>query len=326
MIKTLSTVILNSVNPYENLALEEALFYHVKEDECILYLWQNQHTVVIGKNQNAYQECHINKLKEENGHIARRLSGGGAVYHDLGNLNFTFLVHKKYYDVKKQLEVIQVALKKYGIIAELTGRNDLCVDGYKISGNAFLNIKERCLHHGTLLMDVDVSKMAKYLNPSKLKLKSKAVSSVKARVKNLIEFNDLLNKEQLCTYLIEAFNAVYQLESNPILVDQLEINLKKYEDKTFILGTNSSYEFTITDRFDWGEIQLFINIKNHTINEYKVYSDTLKMDFIEKLQLCLQGVVFCKPEIIDAIKNIQVLKEEEKIKQDCIELFEREDF
>ena len=156
MSKRLTVIEGISTSPYENLALEEWLLNHVAADEVILYLWQNQHTVVIGKNQNAWKECNITTLEADGGHLARRLSGGGAVYHDLGNLNFTFLAQKENYDVSKQTDVILNALAALGIVAEKSGRNDILVDGRKISGNAFYDHKGRCYQHGTLLLNVDM--------------------------------------------------------------------------------------------------------------------------------------------------------------------------
>mgnify|MGYP004479750105 CR=1 FL=1 len=137
MVTKLTYIESNQVNPYKNLAVEEYLLLHCEDKECILYLWQNQNTVVIGRNQNAWKECKVTKLEEENGHLARRLSGGGAVYHDLGNLNFTFLVNKDEYSLEKQLQVIINAMGRLGLKAEKSGRNDILIDGKKFSGNAF---------------------------------------------------------------------------------------------------------------------------------------------------------------------------------------------
>ena len=125
MVTKLTYIESDQVNPYKNLAVEEYLLLHCEDKECILYLWQNQNTVVIGRNQNAWKECKVTKLEEENGHLARRLSGGGAVYHDLGNLNFTFLVNKDEYSLEKQLQVIINAMGRLGLKAEKSGRNDI---------------------------------------------------------------------------------------------------------------------------------------------------------------------------------------------------------
>ena len=160
-------------HPYKNLAVEEYLLLHCEPQECILYLWQNQNTVVIGRNQNAWKECKVDSLEENGGHLARRLSGGGAVYHDLGNLNFTFLVSKENYSIDRQLEVIVKAVQKLGAKAEKSGRNDILIDGKKFSGNAFYEQEQHCYHHGTLMMNVNKEMLSKYLTVSKEKLQSK---------------------------------------------------------------------------------------------------------------------------------------------------------
>ena len=188
MIRRLTLALGPGSYPYPNFGMEEYLLYHVEEEECILYLWQNEKTVVIGRNQNAWKECRREELEAAGGHLVRRLSGGGAVFHDLGNLNFTFITRKDNYDVTKQTEVILRAVKKLGVNAERTGRNDITVDGRKFSGNAYYETGDFCYHHGTILLSVDKEEMARYLNVSREKLRSKSVDSVKSRVANLIEF------------------------------------------------------------------------------------------------------------------------------------------
>ncbi|MGM9617603.1 lipoate--protein ligase family protein [Butyricicoccus sp.] len=153
MKQNLTVVITNETNPYHNIALEE----------CILYLWQNRNTVVIGRNQHAENECRVQELQKDGGFLARRLSGGGAVYHDLGNLNFTFLAYENHFDISSQNEVILRAVKRLGVQAEKNGRNDLTVDGKKFSGHAYYKTGGRCYHHGTLMVDVDYTKLAAYL-------------------------------------------------------------------------------------------------------------------------------------------------------------------
>ena len=196
-------------SPYENLALEEALLHRVGKGELILYLWQNERTVVIGKNQNPWKECRTALLSEEGGHLARRLSGGGAVFHDLGNLHFTFLMPAQDYDLPRQLTVIQRACRSLGIPAERSGRNDLLADGRKFSGNAFYKHNGKAYHHGTLMVDVDLDRVQRYLSPSKAKLAAKGVESVRSRVVNLREFVPTLTVEQLADALIAALAEVY---------------------------------------------------------------------------------------------------------------------
>ena len=151
----LSCLSVDTCDPYGNLAMEEHLLSLAGEEEIILYLWQNRRTVVIGQNQNALREVNLARLGRDGGRLARRLSGGGAVYHDLGNLNFTFLVNKDEYSLEKQLQVIINAMGRLGLKAEKSGRNDILIDGKKFSGNAFYEQEKHCYHHGTIMVDVN---------------------------------------------------------------------------------------------------------------------------------------------------------------------------
>ena len=174
-------------DPYVNLAAEEYLTMNAEEGVMTLFLWQNAHTVVIGKNQNPWRECNVEAIKRDNIYLARRMSGGGAVYHDLGNLNFTFIAKDGLFDIERQTDVILLACRLLGINAVKNGRNDLTVADKKFSGHAYFSSHGYNYHHGTIMMDVKGDDLSKYLNVSAAKLKSKGVASVRSRVTNLIE-------------------------------------------------------------------------------------------------------------------------------------------
>ena len=260
MIKQISSILSSSFNPYENLALEKYLFDHVKDDEIILYLWQNERTVVCGRNQNLWKECHVSRLLEDGGYPVRRLSGGGAVFHDKGNLNFTFLMKKDNYDVDRQLQVILQACRDLGIHAEKTGRNDITVDGRKFSGNAFYSSGGRKYHHGTLLIQVDTSMMSAYLNVDKEKLATKGVSSVRSRVANLIEFRPDLTIQIMKDAMFQAFETVYQLPVSPYQFQissssELEETRQFFCSDAWLYGRKIDFAYRINRRFQWGMVR-----------------------------------------------------------------------
>ena len=207
MIQKLQYFIGSCTDPHRNLALEEYLTDTVGADTCILYLWQNKHTVVIGRNQNAWQECRTTELEHDGGTLARRLSGGGAVYHDLGNLNFTFSLHTQDYDLRRQQSVIVEACRSLGIPAEISGRNDILTNGCKFSGNSFYSHAGCSFHNGTLLVNVDMANLGKYLTPSKTKLESKGVASVRSRVINVTELKPDLTIDGMAQAMVKALGA-----------------------------------------------------------------------------------------------------------------------
>lgn len=197
-----------NTSPYYNLALERSLFDFVDEDTVILYLWQNSHTIVIGKNQNAYAECKVDEFIGAGGTLARRPSGGGAVYHDLGNLNFSIICKESIAKEHTYQRIVKEALRIFGIVSEFNGRNDLTVDGKKFSGNAFYVKDDVLCQHGTILINSDFKELSKYLTPDISKLERNHVKSVESRVVNLSEISDKITVESMKEVMIKATNAV----------------------------------------------------------------------------------------------------------------------
>ena len=197
-----------NTSPYYNLALERSLFDFVDEDMVILYLWQNSHTIVIGKNQNAYAECKVDEFIGAGGTLARRPSGGGAVYHDLGNLNFSIICNESIAKEHTYQRIVKEALRFFGIVSEFNGRNDLTVDGKKFSGNAFYVKDDVLCQHGTILINSDFKELSKYLTPDISKLERNHVKSVESRVVNLSEISDKITVESMKEAMIKVTNAV----------------------------------------------------------------------------------------------------------------------
>lgn len=197
-----------NTSPYYNLALERSLFDFVDEDTVILYLWQNSHTIVIGKNQNAYAECKVDEFINDGGNLARRPSGGGAVYHDLGNLNFSIICKESIAKEHTYQRIVKEALSYFGIVSEFNGRNDLTVDDKKFSGNAFYVKDDVLCQHGTILINSDFKELSKYLTPDISKLERNHVKSVESRVVNLSEISDQITVESMKEAMIKATNAV----------------------------------------------------------------------------------------------------------------------
>ena len=297
VIRELRVCIGRGYDPYFNLAVEQCLLEGTRPGQCTLYLWQNQNTVVIGRNQNAWRECRTALLEAEGGHLARRLSGGGAVFHDLGNLNFTFLVPAEDYDVARQLAVIAEACRSLGIGTETSGRNDLLADGRKFSGNAFYQSGTNHYHHGTLLVDVDTERMGRYLSPSQAKLAAKGVSSVRSRVVNLRELRRDLTIPMLREALTGAFSQVYGLPWTPVDVaeldqDALEAQCLRNASWDWIYGRSLPFSFSCQGRFPWGEIQLQFQVEEGVVQAVQVHSDAMDWRLAPALEDALAGCRF----------------------------------
>ena len=326
MIQNLHIYIGSGFDPHENLAIEKLLLDTVAPGCCILYLWQNQNTVVIGRNQNAWAECRTTLLEQEGGKLARRLSGGGAVFHDVGNLNFTFLLRDEDYDVDKQLSVIQEACRLTGITAVKSGRNDLLAEERKFSGNAFYHSGGHAYHHGTLMVDVDKDKLSRYLSPPKAKLEAKGIASVRSRVVNLSELSPGLTCNSMKDLMVTAFENVYGLTAQPIVLTPADMQTVRqtaalYRSWDYLYGASLPFTFQCEERFSWGSIQLQLQATNGIITAAKVYSDAMDWSLPTTLE---QSLVGCSFRLDTMTKAICAAVSDETTRCDLISLLKKQ--
>lgn len=295
-------------NPYVNLAVEEYLLDSFG-GHPVMYLWQNANTIVIGRTQNAYRECRVREFEEDGGFLARRSTGGGAVYHDLGNLNFSFICSRDEYDLEKNLRVILGAVKSFGIDAGFSGRNDILAEGKKFSGNAFRHTGKASLHHGTILFDADMGKLSRYLQPGKAKIESKGIKSVRSRVINLKELNPSIDIEKLKRALTESYREVFG-ESQIIDIktfiprEKIKPYIDKYSSWEWRLGENPQFNTERTVRYSFGEIAYLFDVKGGVIRTARLYSDALNTDFVDALKTAITGIRYNKPDLEQAISPL----------------------
>ncbi len=302
----LRILIANTHDPYFNLATEDWIFRDMSLDSKVLYIWRNANTIVIGRGQNAWSECDLAATERDEVKIARRHSGGGAVFQDLGNTCFTFMTPREATATPKESyarnnEILVGALRRLGIEAQASGRNDLVVEhegeSYKISGSAFKESPDRIFHHGTMLLHVDLTRLGRYLTPNQKKLQAKGIKSVAARVKNLVELKPELEHEAFSQALIAEFQAYYGGEAQLEQLDhgtlQAIPSLATYYDTLrswdWIFGKSPSFDHHMTERFSWGLVELHLNTQKGHIQEVKMYSDSLDADLGEEVARHLSG-------------------------------------
>lgn len=309
MIQRLYTLTADGTAPVRNLAMEAYLLETVPEDACILYLWQNAHTVVVGRNQNAWKECRVSTLRAEGGRLVRRLSGGGAVYHDLGNLNFTFLLAEKEYDLARQQEVLLRAARAFGLDARITGRNDIEIDGRKFSGNAFYRHAGRAYHHGTLLLHVDTERMGRYLNADPAKLAGKGVDSVRARVVNLCDLQPRITVDAMRLALTQAFGEVYRGRPQELDRGQMaEGRLREMEERfgswDWIFGRPIPFTWRAARRFDWGGLEICLEVERGRVKRCVCYSDAMDERLAPRIAEQLTGCPLSRAALCAALSGL----------------------
>lgn len=293
-----------STSPYFNLALEEYFFKQIEDDSIIL--WRSENAIVVGKHQNTLAEINMPYAQSQNIKIARRLSGGGTVYHDLGNLNFTFIQtgeKEKLVDFAKFLKPIINALAELGVEAIQGKRNELLVEGKKISGNAEHTFKNRVLHHGTLLFNTKLDVLIKSLRINPLKYQDKAIKSVQSRVINLNQYisGDF---DHFRSTLANSLKKQFEIETNYVISDiEIEeikrLEKEKYQTWDWNFGYSPTYTLSKVLKTNDGEVPMKISVKKGLINEITLEGDNVS--HVEELKK-LEGK-FHKPEIVRPITN-----------------------
>lgn len=303
-------IISENTDAYFNLASEEYLLKHT--DEEIFYLWRNDNAIIVGKNQNTLSEINVDYVKEKNIKVVRRLTGGGAVYHDLGNLNYTFIENKKknFNDFRGFCEPITTALNEMGVEAEFSGRNDMTIEGKKFSGTAQCKYKDRVMHHGTLLFSSVKADISGALKPREIKFSGKSVKSVSSRITNIsdhlegdmdvIEFRNRVMKSVAGG--MDQVTTFSDLEVSEII----RLRDEKYAKWEWNYGHSPKFEMTREGRFPGGTVEVTLEVKKGVIEKIRIYGDFFGTRDVSTLESALTGVAHNEEVIGKVLQNLDI--------------------
>lgn len=304
-----------STNPYFNLALDEYAMKHIDVGEDFFFLWQNAPSVIIGKNQNTAEEINQSFIDSRGIKVARRVSGGGAVYHDFGNLNFTFVISVDdpgKVNYKKYVQPIIDALKSMGIEAEASGRNDILVDGLKISGNAQRMANGKLMHHGTIMFDVNIEDMVKSLNVDPDKITSKGVKSVRSRVTNIkehLKHGDIAEFWDALQYYLsnEGKDAEIILSEDDLRKIEYEA-INKFGTWDWIYGASPEFNLKNSKRFTGGRLETLMNVVEGKISSIRFIGDYLGIEDVSEIESRLIGVRFNRTDVNAILSQFDLKK------------------
>lgn len=307
-------IVNKSNKPDYNIALEEYCFKNLLHHEQIFILWINEPSIIIGKHQNAIEEINAEYVKEHGINVVRRISGGGAVYHDHNNLNYTIISNEEKeteFDFKTFSKPVVDTLKDLGVDAEFSGRNDILIDGKKICGNAQAYIKGRIMHHGCLLFDTDLSVLSKALEIPKDVIKSSSTKSVRSAVDNILpnlpekltvdEFS-----EKLLGHMKENFPEMTEYHFSEKELEEIEqIRASKFSTWDWNWGKSPKFDIDRHSRFTAGKIQVFANVKNSIIQDIKFYGTFFgNNENLEEIEKALVGTKYATEEVSAKLSSL----------------------
>lgn len=298
-------------DPTLNLAMEEYVLKNLPSEESYFLFYVNRPSIIVGKNQNTIEEVNKSYVDEKGIDVVRRISGGGAVYHDTGNLNFSFITDddgNSFHNFKKFTEPIVQALQSLGVDAEMTGRNDIQVGAAKISGNAMVKVKDRMFSHGTLMLNSELDEVQNALKVNPAKIKSKGVKSVRKRVANIEEFlTESIDIDQFKQIILKSIFGEQQVDEY-VLTDEDWKNIEKLSNEKYRTwdwnyGKNPKYNFEREEKFEKGFIQVKFDVKKGKIEHAKIFGDFFGEGDISDLEHALEGGLHDFNHLEEALAN-----------------------
>ncbi|HEN4392578.1 TPA: lipoate--protein ligase, partial [Streptococcus agalactiae] len=296
-----------------NVALEAYAFQKLTDIDEIFILWINEPAIIIGRHQNTIQEINKEFIDKNGIHVVRRLSGGGAVYHDLNNLNYTIISNNTQegaFDFQTFSKPVIDTLAKLGVKAEFTGRNDLEINGQKFAGNAQAYYKGRMMHHGCLLFDVDMSVLGQALKVSKDKIESKGIKSVRARVTNIVDhLSDKITVQEFSDAILAQMKEEYPEMDEYVLSDAELSEIQAMRDNQFATwdwtyGKAPEYTIERGVRYPAGKITTYANVENSTIKSVKIFGDFFGVKPVDDIEKMLEGVRYDYKDVLAALKTV----------------------
>jgi lipoate---protein ligase len=302
-------------DPRINLAIEEYALKNLDINETYLLFYINEPSIIIGKNQNTVEEINTDYVESNGIHVVRRLSGGGAVYHDLGNLNFSFITKddgESFHNFRKFTEPVIAALQKLGVNAELSGRNDILAEGRKISGNAQFSTKGRMFSHGTLLFDSEIEHVVSALRVKQDKIESKGIKSIRSRVANISEFlSDSMDIQQFRSHLLKNIFFEYNDIPEYVLTEEdwskiHELSKERYQNWNWNYGKSPKFNSQHSHRFPVGSIDVRLEVNKGVIESCKIFGDFFGVGDVSEIETLLTGQKYEKATIEQALQEVNI--------------------